>query len=168
MKKPLNNIGLFLLVLCSLTFALTEALSAQQQPAPAQQAEPGKTEKYEVQKEIYYYQSEMQARRDPFKPLTITDEDKKPDEDLPPLQKFDISQMKLFAVVLTEEAQYAMILLPDGKYYTVKKGDPIGIHDGYVVGMALDNIRIVEKLRNYRNEVIEKDAFLRLREEEGE
>ncbi len=166
MMKRIANIGM-VFFLCSLVLLPAGALNAQQSPMPAQQVKTDEPEKLELQKEIYYYQSEMLARRDPFKPLTIKDE-KGPGKDLPPLQTFDISQMKLFAVVLTEEAQYAMILLPDGKYYTVKKGDLIGIHEGRVAGMELDNIRIVERLRNYKNQVIEKEAFLRLREEEGE
>jgi Tfp pilus assembly protein PilP len=124
-------------------------------------------DKFEVKQEIYFYQAKMLKIRDPFKPLT-GDKTKAAGKDVPPQQMYDLSQMRLFAVVLTEEQQYAMVLLPDGKYYTIRKGDKLGLHDGYVTGMELDNVRVLETIRDYKNREIKKESFLRLRQEEGE
>jgi Tfp pilus assembly protein PilP len=139
-------------------------------PAPAAGTETAqKGDDFALKKEIYYYQSEMLGRRDPFMSLIAARENKKgPEAEAPPLEKYDLSQMKLFAVVLTQKQQFAMIRLPDGKYHTVKKGEKIGIHDGYVSAMTLSTVTVIESIKDYKGRIIKKEVTFRLREEEGE
>jgi len=156
----------------------SKTVYAKPKPKPAAAAVPAaapdkkadqKSEDLEIKKEIYYYQSEALERRDPFMSIiAIREKEEKTEVSAPPLQKYDLSQMKLFAVVLSQKQQYAMVLLPDGKYYTVMMGDKIGIHSGYVSSMSLSTVTVIESLRDYKGQIMKKEVLLRLRAEEGE
>ncbi len=80
-----------------------------------------------------------QGRRDPFEPLlhkepVIAEIIKKtrPDEIKGPLEKFELKQFRLMAILVVNGSPRAMVAAPDGKSYTVKVNDYIGLNGGVV------------------------------------
>ncbi len=78
------------------------------------------------------------GRRDPFKPL-IQDKqkiakkvNKRSAKIKGPLEKFELSQYRLIALMVVKGIPRAMVAAPDGKSYTVKVGEYIGLNDGLV------------------------------------
>ncbi len=77
------------------------------------------------------------GRRDPFEPL-VTKQKKaarvvvKPRG---PLQKYELSQFRLMAVLVVKGRPMAMVKAPDGKSYPVKIGNEIGRYEGKVVNI---------------------------------
>jgi len=82
------------------------------------------------------------GRRDPFKPLiqpkqkggtyTAPELSTRPDKIKGPLEKFELSQFRLIALMVVKGVPRAMVKAPDGKSYMVKIGDYIGMNDGVV------------------------------------
>lgn len=80
------------------------------------------------------------GRRDPFKPL-IEKQDQdvgsrikkiKPDRPKGPLEKFELAQLRLMAIIVVKGTPTAMVKAPDGKSYTVRVNDYIGMNSGQV------------------------------------
>ncbi|MEA3545937.1 MAG: pilus assembly protein PilP [Thermodesulfobacteriota bacterium] len=78
------------------------------------------------------------GRRDPFKPLVEKKREviKKAKGRLTkikgPLEKFELSQYRLIAIMVVKGVPRAMVAAPDGRSYTVKVGEYIGMNDGLV------------------------------------
>lgn len=121
-------------------------------------------ESKEITWEVYEYQSFF--RRDPFKTLIRLDSDA-PGLDAPPLQRYDLSQMKLVAVVLEVGTRYALVKIPDGSHHTIKVDDRLGIHDGVVQEIMQSMVVVREKKYDYRHNLIDSYYEMKLREEEG-
>ncbi|ACN14214.1 PilP [Desulforapulum autotrophicum HRM2] len=105
---------------------------------------------------------------DPFRPLIETqakpaipaDEgQKKPTRELTPLEKFDLSQIRLVAVVLAESGKVAMVEEASGKGYVIKIGTYIGKDGGAVEQILQDRIVIREMVKDFRGK-----AVLRIKE----
>jgi Tfp pilus assembly protein PilP len=124
-----------------------------------------------VKKEVYQYTSG--ERRDPFLSIVISsgiEKEKEKSEGLLPTQNFDISQMKLMAIVREQASDdyYALVGMPDGKFYTIKKGMPLGLHGGKVSGITLGEVVVSEKIRDYKGRMVLQDTVMRLRTGEEE
>jgi len=128
-----------------------------------------------VEEEVYVY--DKKNKRDPFVSLIVTT----PEKSVPgatPFESYDITAMKVIAIVRTEKGNYAEIVLPDGKSYTVKEGMKIrdkngneremtfGIHAGKIEQITKDSIVFKELVKDYKGEIKPKRTILRLREEE--
>ena len=78
------------------------------------------------------------GRRDPFKPLiqektgTIKKSTGRAEKLKGPLEKFELSQYRLIALMVVKGVPRAMVKAPDGKSYTVKIGEYIGLNGGIV------------------------------------
>ena len=78
------------------------------------------------------------GRRDPFKPLVgekVVAAKKikgKSNRIKGPLEKFELGQYRLVALMVVKGVPRAMVKAPDGKSYTVKVGEYIGMNDGLV------------------------------------
>ena len=74
------------------------------------------------------------GRRDPFAPLVqkVKKTYSKPEAEKGPLEKFELSQFRLMALLIIQGTPRAMVKAPDGKSYTVKPGDLIGSNGGMV------------------------------------
>jgi hypothetical protein len=73
--------------------------------------------------------------RDPFKPLIKKQTVKgfvKEKRNLGPLEKYELGQFQLMAMLIVSGEPRAMIKSPDGKSYVVKVGDRIGLNDGVI------------------------------------
>ncbi|MEW6410367.1 MAG: pilus assembly protein PilP [Nitrospirota bacterium] len=108
------------------------------------------------------------GKRDPFVSLVRPEEKKKAviSADLPPLQRVDISELRLIGIVWEGSNYVAMVSTPDGRGYAVRKGTIIGLNKGVVVDIASDHIVIEEKAKDYLGEVKTKRTVLELRRRE--
>jgi type IV pilus assembly protein PilP len=135
-----------------------------------EEAAPQKPEEKKVVAEAYSYSP--QGRRDPF--LSIIEASKKEKEvekrkkSLKPSEMYDVSEIRVIAIARDKSSSYAMIQLPDKKYFTVKEGMTLGLYNGKVIRIDARSVVVREYRKDYKGEVQSKDTILRLRKEEGE
>jgi type IV pilus assembly protein PilP len=111
---------------------------------PVQVAE--KLEKKKVaEKEEPVFSYNPTGKPDPFKPFIQLMPDKlRKSAFLTPLQKYDISQLKLVAIITLPEGSVALVEDQQGKGYFLKKGTAIGRRDGKVKAIHKDRVIIEE------------------------
>ena len=142
----------------------TQAPAATQPAGSVAAVQAQQPEELKVEKEVYTY--DAKGRRDPFMSL-IVDIKEKPrmKKRANPIENFDVDEIKLIAVAWEKNNHYAMITLPDGKSYTIKKGMTLGLHGGRVEEITQQTVKINEKVKDYRGQTITKDTILKLRQE---
>lgn len=109
-------------------------------PKVAEKKEPEKKEELE-------FQYNPIGKPDPFKPfIELTPvRERVRTTPLTPLQKYDLSQLKLVAIISTPEGNVAMVEDSAGRGYFIKRGTEIGKNEGKVTKILKDRI-IVEEL----------------------
>ncbi len=83
---------------------------------------------------------------------------------LEPLEKFDLSALKLVAIYEQGGARVAMIQDPTGKGYIVKRGSHLGLNNGRIEKITKDTVYIVEEVLNPAGELVERTVTMTLRE----
>ncbi|MEJ2183340.1 MAG: pilus assembly protein PilP [Nitrospirota bacterium] len=143
--------------------ALLMALSAQALGTGAG----AQSDSFEIRKDAYRYKSAN--KRDPFVSIVQAAKlkrEKEASKGLFPLEEYDLSQMKVRAIIKDPRRHYALVTLPDGKSYTVTEGMSMGIHGGTVQRITLEKIVVREMVADYKGVVKPLDTVLRLRSEE--
>jgi type IV pilus assembly protein PilP len=85
------------------------------------------------------------GKRDPFRPFTLnTRTSSRPRENLSPLERYDLGQLRLVGVVWHVKEPSAMVEDSVGLGYIVKVGTPIGANDGKVRAIKPNEIIIEE------------------------
>lgn len=85
------------------------------------------------------------GKRDPFRPFTLnTRTDSRPRENLSPLERYDLGQLRLVGVVWHVKEPNAMVEDSVGLGYIVKVGTLIGANDGRVKAIKPNEIIIEE------------------------
>jgi len=85
------------------------------------------------------------GRRDPFEPLVKKDAKKNVNNiPLTPLQRFDLGQFRLQAVLIGKGDPRAMVSAPDGKTYILSPGIKIGKREGVVTKITRESIQVEE------------------------
>ena len=112
------------------------------------------------------------GKPDPFKPflqLTSVREGSRSGI-LTPLQKYDISQLKLVAIISSPEGNIALVEDATGKGYFLKKGTFIGKNDGKITKILKDKVIIEEVYQDIfgQTKLNEISLFLNKIEEGGE
>lgn len=150
--------------------ALPAARPARQMPpVVANQPAPGIANQngdMKPEDETYVYQGS--TRRDPFYSLVTAAKlaEKRKKKAASPLEEYDVYQMKLQAVLRDAASRYALVKLPDGKFFTLKEGSVVGIHGGRVSRIGRSSINVLEILSDVRGKKYSKQTTLKLREEE--
>jgi type IV pilus assembly protein PilP len=87
-----------------------------------------------------------------------------------PLQKYEISQLTLVAIIMTPEGNIALVEDSAGKGYFLKKGTEIGKNDGKVKQILRDKIIIEEVYEDIfgQKKINEISLFIHRVEEGGE
>ena len=122
--------------------------------------------------ETYRYQPD--GRRDPFESLV---KEKPPEGPLEPviddgtrprgpLERFDISALKLVGILWGELGRRALIRAPDNKGYFVTVGTYMGENGGQVIGINDDRLMIEEKYKDTEGNIVGKTLNLPLRRKE--
>ena len=105
------------------------------------------------------------GKRDPFQPFIATQTPvMPPGEEIPvtPLQKYDISQLKLVAILVGKGEGRAMVEDAEGKGYIVEKGIYMGRNFGKVKAVMKDRVVIEERYKDYMGQVKTKEIVLQL------
>ena len=123
-------------------------------PSPAVETKEGKKE--EVAADI--------TKKNPFKSFLTNLKEKKEKEVVPttPLQKYELDQLKLVAVVWGVNGSVAMVEAPDGKGYSVKKGDLIGRRGGRVKRIEKNMVVVEERFTEAAGEGITSEFTIKL------
>jgi Tfp pilus assembly protein PilP len=83
--------------------------------------------------------------RDPFRPATVRKKVvARPRENLSPLERFELNQLKIVGIVWDMKEPRAMVEDSTGLGYTIKVGAPIGANDGVVRAIHRNEIIIEE------------------------
>ncbi len=108
------------------------------------------------------------GKRDPFKSPYKDVEGKKQDLAGPvgPLQRYEIDQLKLVAVVSGIAQPRAMVTAPDGKGYTIKIGTRIGKNFGRVVRIKTSEVIIAEDYRDWNGRKVTNYIHMSLKKDE--
>jgi type IV pilus assembly protein PilP len=104
-------------------------------------------------------------KRDPFQPFIAAQTPIKPaGEEIPvtPLQQYDLSQLKLVAIIVGAGEGAAMVEDSEGKGYIIKKGVYVGANYGKVKAILKDQVIIEERYKDYTGQVKEKEIILKL------
>jgi type IV pilus assembly protein PilP len=126
---------------------------------PAQK-KPPETPKPAVQADTKPYSYTSAGKADPFRPLVVDTSTLKAAAAQPrdrsfltPLQKYELKDLKLVAIVVGEGEPTAMLEDPTGYGYVVRKGTLVGPNDGIVERILPNGLVIREKMYNSLGEV---------------
>ena len=140
-------------------------------PAAKQKGDPVKVaEKKEPEKkEEPEYTYNPAGKADPFRPFIQLTPAKGPSK-IPqtPLQKYDISSLKLVAIIAAPEGSVGLVEDSAGKGYFLKKGTLVGKNDGKVIRILKDRVIIEETFQDILGQTKTNEVSLILhRTEEG-
>lgn len=117
------------------------------------------------------YTYNVQGRRDPLDPLIkpekqagpLVPKPPTPGRALGPLERFDLSALKLTGIVWGERGRTALIKAPDGKSYFALLATYMGKYSGKVIAIENDHLVIEEEYLNDENKVVPKTLTIPLR-----
>ena len=116
------------------------------------------------------------GKLNPFLPLIQEKEEKsvagvvkdeKPKRVLTPLEKLELSQIKLVAVVLMKNRQLAMVEEASGKGYEVNIGTYMGKNSGQVSEINQSSIVVKEYVKDYKGKLQAQFQEIKLQKKEG-
>lgn len=103
------------------------------------------------------------GNRDPFRPMSMRARaNTRPRENLSPLERFDLGQLKIVGIVWDLKEPRAMIEDPAGLGYVVKVGTPIGNNDGKVKAIHRNQIVVEEFYEDAYGARKPRDVSMRL------
>lgn len=120
------------------------------------------------------YQYSFQVKPDPFQPFinSSTIQDKSPkDSKLTPLERVQPTQLKLVGVLWEPQdpdKSLALVELPNGKGYVLRKGTQIGFQKGKVIQITPKKIAIKEEFKNVLGEKKSRQIILKLHKQAGD
>lgn len=85
-----------------------------------------------------------------------------------PLERVDLSQLRLTAIIRTPSGFKAMVEESTGKGYIVGMGTYMGIHSGKVVSILKDRIVVEEEVEDALGEVVSRNSELKFQKPSGE
>ncbi|MFQ3574358.1 MAG: pilus assembly protein PilP, partial [Thermodesulfovibrionales bacterium] len=106
------------------------------------------------------------GKRDPFMPLIKQETDKKKPSS--PMESFMVSDIKVVGILERNAVYYAQIVLPDGKSFTIREGQKLGLMGGIVSKISKDAVLIKEKAIDSEGKPTIKNINIKLRKEEEE
>jgi type IV pilus assembly protein PilP len=85
-----------------------------------------------------------------------------------PLEKIELSQLELKAIIMAPSGNKALVEEANGKGYIIRKGTYIGRHDGRVLKILKDKIVVEELLENHEGKMIAREKEIKLPKHPGE
>lgn len=129
-------------------------------PKPAVETKPEKKQTLESQLADHY---DAKGKIDPFKALIQeapepqkSADQKKPDRILTPLEKIELSQIRLVAIITMKNRRIAMVEEASGKGYEVGVGTYIGRRQGRITQINDSSIVVKEPVRDYLGKISER------------
>jgi type IV pilus assembly protein PilP len=112
---------------------------------------------------------------DPFEPLfrekpAVASARKKHKKRIPrtPLEKIDLSQLKLVGIILASSGNRALVEESNGKGYVIKNGTYVGTNAGKVVKIEKDKVIVAEEYEDVLGNVTLRNKELKLPKPPGE
>ena len=103
------------------------------------------------------------GRRDPFRPMTLrTKTNDQPRENLSPLERFELGQLKVVGIVWDLKEPRAMIEDTAGLGYIVKVGTPIGNNEGKVKAIHRNEVVVEELYADFYGAKKKRDVSMKL------
>lgn len=84
-----------------------------------------------------------------------------------PLERFDLSQLRVTAVIWGTERPRALITDPSGKGYIISEGTPIGKNSGRVVQIGDNKVLVKETYVDFGGQASTKEIEMRLHQSRG-
>jgi type IV pilus assembly protein PilP len=115
------------------------------------------------------YRYDPTGKPDPFRSYVKVFLSRQKDRDAPstPLERFDLSQLSVTAVVWGNESARALINDPSGKGYIISVGTPIGKNNGRVTRIDDNLVLVKETYVDFRGQATTKDIEMRLHPSQG-
>lgn len=111
---------------------------------------------------------ERVGKRDPFRSFEWERPDRQQDDELRgPLERFDVSQLSVVAVVWKTGNARALVKDPAGQSYIVGEGARIGKNDGRIVAINDSLVIVKETYVDYLGQESTKDIEMRIRGSQG-
>ena len=107
------------------------------------------------------------GRRDPFTPVLSQLAPGQIDPTLPPLQRVNLTDMNLIAIIWGAYGYTAMVQTPDGNGYTVRKGTRVGPNSGVVSAVTEKGIIVQERFTDVYGRKQEREYVKLLHPKEG-
>lgn len=111
------------------------------------------------------------GKRDPFQSLLNKEREtrkKAPEAKLTPIQKFDLGQFRLQAVLIGKGKPKAMLSAPDGKTYIVSPGIKIGKRSGVITEITQAGIHVEEiDYDNFTGKEKKENELIRMPEQKA-
>jgi type IV pilus assembly protein PilP len=104
-----------------------------------------------------------EGKRDPFRPMTLRPKTStRPRENLSPLERFELGQLKVAGIVWEIKEPRAMIEDTAGLGYIVKVGTPIGINEGTIKAIHRNEIVVEESYTDFHGAKKKRDVRMKL------
>jgi len=103
------------------------------------------------------------GRRDPFKPPSVGVSRQQRGEPTTPLQRYDVGQLKLVAIIYDTHEPRAVLEDEAGLGYIVKRGTLVGLNDGEIRAIERGKLVIEEQAVDYYGESHPSEIVLELR-----
>lgn len=134
---------------------------------PVQVSEKAERKEFKKREEEFAYNST--GKMDPFKPFLQLTREKRSKDRLSPLQEYELSQLRLVAIITIPEGNIALVEDSLGKGYFLRKGTVIGKNDGKVKQILKDTVTVEEVFEDVfgQKKVNEVFLFLHRSEKEG-
>jgi hypothetical protein len=113
------------------------------------------------------YTYDPQGRRDPFQSMAKLLKLSQSRAELPPLQRLELSDVKLIGIVSDASGYYGLIQTPDGKGYTVRVGTLMGTNNGTIKSIAEQRIVVAEPTIDITGKMTSRDIEILQRPKEG-
>jgi type IV pilus assembly protein PilP len=107
------------------------------------------------------------GRRDPFAPVLSQLAPGQVDPTLPPLQRVNLTDMNLIAIIWGAYGYTAMVQTPDGNGYSVRKGTRLGPNSGVVSAVTEKGIIVQERFTDVYGRKQEREYVKLLHPKEG-
>ena len=85
-----------------------------------------------------------------------------------PLEKIELSQLELKAIIMAPSGNKALVEETNGKGYIIRKGTYIGRNDGRVLRILKDKIVVEELTENQEGKMIAREKEIKLPKHPGE
>jgi type IV pilus assembly protein PilP len=113
------------------------------------------------------YSYDPKSRRDPFQSMVKLLKQSQTRGELPPLQRLELSDVKLIGIVSDASGYYGLIQTPDGKGYTVRVGTPMGTNNGTIKTISEQRIVVAEPAIDTTGKMTSRDIEILQRPKEG-
>lgn len=110
------------------------------------------------------YHYDPTGKRDPFRSFI---QDRVSEDGQTPLERFDLTQLELTAIVWGVDAPRAVIKDPAGRGYIVREGTKVGKNKGRIVAISDNLVKVKETYVNGLGQATTKAVEIRLREGTG-